>query len=108
MMTKDAKKKAIKELELVRKELDGAKMQLDQLESHLHSLPLFHRVIYKSKKDGILEAVYSNMTLKFYVKSGIIQLDSQFMLWNENLTGYVGRYSLRTLKMECSDGEELD
>lgn len=107
-MDKLAKKKAAKEFDGVRKELDGAKMDLDQLESHLTHLPLFHRVIYKSVEKGILEAVYSNMTLKFYVKSGIIQLDSQFMLWNENLTGYVGRYSLRTLKMECSDGEELD
>ena len=107
-MDKLAKKKAAKEFDGVRKELDGAKMDLDQLESHLNSLPLFHRVIYKSVEKGILEVVYSNMTLKFYVKNGIIQLDSQFMLWNENLTGYVGRYSLRTLKMECSDGEELD
>lgn len=104
MTSKDLKKKAIKEIEGVKKELDGRKMSLAELESHLSHLPLFHRVIYKSVKDGVLEVIYSNMTLKFLVKSGIIQLDEKVDLWNDDLIGYIGRYTISTLKMECSDG----
>ena len=104
MTSKDLKKKAIKEIEGVKKELDGRKMSLAELESRVSHLPLFNRVIYNSVKDGILEVIYSNMTLKFLVKSGIIQLDEKVDLWNDDLIGYIGRYTISTLRMECSDG----
>lgn len=103
MTVKDAKKKALKELEGLKKELDGRKMQLSELESHLHSLPLFNRVIYKSQENGILEVLYSNMTLKIYVKSGIISLDEKVDLWNEEGGGFLGTFTLKTLGLECED-----
>lgn len=104
MTSKDLKKKAIKEIEGVKKELDGRKMSLAELESRVSHLPLFNRVIYKSVKDGILEVIYSNMTLKFYVKSGIISLDEKVDLWNEDGVGYIGTFTSKTLQMECNSG----
>jgi hypothetical protein len=103
-MDKIAKKTAIKELEELKKELDGRKMSLNQLESHLKHLTPYNRTLYKSVERGILEVYYGSMTLRFYVKSGIISLDEKIGLWNENGIGYVGQFTLKTLQLESGDG----
>lgn len=103
MNLKETKKLALTELERLKKELKGID-SLPDLESHLSHLPLFHRIIYKSVEKGVLEAYYGSMTLKFYVKSGIISLDEKVDLWNEDGVGYIGTFTSKTLQMECDSG----
>lgn len=110
LTTKDAKKKALKELEGLKKELLKAgprSVSVDALATYLNSLPLFKRIIYISREKGILQIYYSNMTLTIYIKSGIIQLDDKFDLWNEEETGFIGTFTSKTLQMECT-GKELE
>ena len=101
---KEAKKAALKELEGLRKELKGLPPDLDALEQHLSHLPLFHRIIYKSRESGILEAYYGHMTLKFLLKCGIIELSEKVELWNEDGIGYIGAFTPKTLQLECENG----
>ena len=107
-MIKDAKKKALTELEKLKKELQGRRMGLQDLEDHLLQLPLTHRIIYKSLENGVLQVYYGSMTLTFRAKSGIIEIDEKFDLWNEDGVGFIGTFTSKTLKMECSSGKELD
>ena len=98
------KNEAKKELEEVRKDVEGRKMNLDQLESHLTSLPNFHRIIYKSQEKACLEAYIGHITLKFYVKCGIISIDNQVSVWGEDGIGFIGTFTPKTLQMECDSG----
>lgn len=103
MIVKEAKNLALTELEGLKKEIEGKKMNLDQLESHLNSLPNFHRILYKSQEKALLEVYYGHITLKIYVKCGIISLDNQVSVWEEDC-GFIGTFTPKTLKMECEDG----
>ena len=103
MNPKDAKKRALTELERLKKEVKGID-DLDKLESHLSHLPLFHRILYKSTANGALYAYYDCMTLKFFLKNDIIVIDEKVDLWNEDGTGYIGQFTPKTLQLECSDG----
>lgn len=104
MIAKEAKNLALTELEGLKKDIEGRKMQLDQLESHLNSLPNFHRILYKSQEKALLEVYYGHITLKIYVKCGIISLDNQVSVWEEDGNGFIGTFTPKTLQMECDLG----
>lgn len=103
---KEAKKLALKELEGLKKSLKGVNPDLDAIETHLNSLPLFHRVIYRSDKKGELEIYYGSMTLKIFINCGIININEHLELWNGDGQGFLGTFTPKTLGMECSG--ELD
>ena len=103
---KDIKKKALKELEGLKKALKEADPDLDAVEVILSQLPLFHRILYRSNKKGVLEIYYGHMTLKIIIKCGIIEINERIELWNSEESGYLGIFTPKTLKLECS--EELD
>lgn len=104
MTAKDVKKKALKELEGLKKSLKGVNPDLDAVELTLSQLPLFKRILYRSDSRGILEIYYGDMTLKILVKDGIISINECVEVWNSDGVGFIGTFTAKTLKMECSDG----
>lgn len=103
MTTKDIKKTALKELEGLKKALKGVDPDLDAVELTLSQLPLFHRILYRSDKKGILEIYYGHMTLKIIIKCDIIDINEKVELWNGEEPGFLGTFTPKTLKMECTD-----
>lgn len=102
MITKDVKKLALTELEKLKKSLKDVDANIPSIRAFLQSTPLFKRVLFSSS--DTLTIFYSNMTLTIYIEDGNILVNDRFGLWSESGVGFVGSFTTKTLKLECSDG----
>lgn len=102
MTVKELKAKALKEYKELKRLIKKEPPVFKDFYENLKQYPLFKRYTYISEKNEYCEFHYSNMTLSFKVNCGIIELNSNIKLWNENDIGFVGDYTEKTLSMESS------
>lgn len=100
MITKDAKKLALTELEKLKKSLKDVDANIPSIRAFLQSSPLFKRVLFSSS--DTLTIFYSNMTLTIYIKDGNILVNDKIDLWDSSGVGFIGSFTNKTLKLESS------